>query len=74
MSRVIDEEPNGPILTPEEEASLSDKQLFKYSIIRDENTGEIEICPMSKSHRIVFNGTEEVEIFIKLLKEFIVEQ
>lgn len=54
-------------LTPEQEAELKKKILFTIS--KDEETGEIEICPMNEKNCITLHGEEETEWFIKRLRD-----
>ncbi len=56
-------------LTPEQEEELKKKILFAIS--KDNETGEVEICPMNEKGCITLHGAEEVKWFINRLWETI---
>lgn len=57
------------MLTSEQEEEWKKKSLF--TINKDRETGEIEICPMNERKCITLHGAEEVKWFINQLRETI---
>lgn len=68
---VIDESEIEPPeeMTPEQEEEM--KKKFLYSMSRDDETGEIKICPMNDEKCITIHGETEAEFFINHLRDLV---